>query len=452
MAVKTRCPHCKKVFSLKSDASVGKKCRCTNCEEQFVVKKFKAPEAAKEKEAPEEEYDYSYDDEDYEVPEEEEVEEYDEPPKRKSSGGGRSRSKKTPKKKGGANWLMPVIIISIALPAVGLLGWGGYLLVTKVFMGNVVNMAHFPEETELLVYIRPREIWNAPLLNDLKNLPTVAEQIKKAQTGVDVQPSDIDSITIGVTHITEAGRSRLTFGLSGAGSTQKTMIVMRFTRDIPPSEIEKQPGISKSQYNNHSIYRSRTSYWQPDPRTLVIADDAVLRAAIDRGSQVFRFKHLDLGNSKQHLMMVSGPRGETAPNKTADPTTLDGAMNRYTKGVYFGLKVDTGLTAEFKSACFSSDDATKLKEVFEKEIASNKTKIGTINPIIANQIQPLLAVGREALDSLKVSTAGSTVTINGQVSNKLADAIKQMSQNPLFSSGAGQPIPPGQMQMTPGGN
>lgn len=65
MAIKTKCPHCSKVLTLKSEAAVGKKVPCPQCKETFTVKRLRKKKPAEEPaEEPVEEYD-DYDDQAY---------------------------------------------------------------------------------------------------------------------------------------------------------------------------------------------------------------------------------------------------------------------------------------------------------------------------------------------------------------------------------------------------
>lgn len=450
MALRTQCPHCDKVFSLKNAATLGKKLRCPKCEEPFVVKKYKAPE-----EQPAEEYDYSYDDEDYEAPADDEGESEEEAPRRKSSGGSRSKSKKKTSKKGSgaAKVLIPILIGAIGLGAVGLFGWGAYFVFSKLGGRNIVNMQYFPEETEMLFHVRPADMWNAPLLADVRNNPAVAQQMKEAQQGLDIQVTDIDSVTIGVTNIAQRQMfnrfSGVATGPMASAGPQQTLGVMRLTRDITAADMEKIPGATKATHGSQSLQVRQNGFkqvtqWLASPRLVVFGDDALVKAAIDRGSKEFRFKHFDIGSTKNQFMMVAAPRGEAKPASGGLPGSLDAVMNQHAKGMYLGLSLTSEVVMDSKVTCFSSEGATAIKAEFDKGINQAKQQLTGLNPLIASQIQPLIAVGNETLNSLKVTASGSNVNVEGRISNKIVDAFKQLSSNPMFSGmmGGGMNPPP----------
>lgn len=454
MALQTQCPHCDKIFSLKNSATLGKKLKCPKCAEPFVVKKYKAPE-----EEPADDYNFDYDEEDYEAPEETEPEEEEEAPRRKSSGGSRSKKKTSKKGGGGAKALVPILIGVAAVSVLGLVGWGGFVLISKLGGGNIVDMKYFPEETEMIFHLRPADIWNAPMLADVRNNSLVVKQLEEAKQGVDMQPTDMESITVGITNLSERKMfNRFTGAAMGpamAAGQQQTFGVIRLKKDANPADLEKVPGVTKSTHAGQTLYSNNrsgksVSTWLANPRLIAFGDDALVKAAIDRGSKEFRFKHLDFGKVRSSISMIAAPRGEAKPGTGGAPGSVDAVMNQHSKGIYLGIDISSEVTMESRVVCFSADGAKAVKGEFDKGIATAKQQIAQVPPFIANTVKPLIDVGTETLNSMKVTTSGSDVLVEGRITNKIVDAFKQMSNNPMFSGMMGEGMqPPPNMPIQP---
>ncbi len=446
MAIQTKCPHCDKVFTVKAADAIGKKCRCPKCSEPFVVKKYKAPQP-KEEEAPADEYDYSYDDDEEYDNGADDYEEVEEAPRRKSSGGSRSKGKKSSKKGGGApKWILPLLVGVVGVLGLGGLGYGGFVLISKFAGGNIVDMKYFPEETEMIFHVKPGQIWNAPLLADLKNNPVIAAQMKQQQQGLDLEPTDIESVTVGVTNISERRMfnrfSGVAMGPAMSQGPQQSLIVMRLKKDISDADLTKQPNFSSKFHKEQKIVERweagrQICQWLASPRLVVLGDEAAVKAAIDRGPKEFRFKHFDIGNTKHQIVMVVGTRGEAKPGTATGRSGIDAAMDKHSKGMYFGVSLNSDVTFDAKISCFDSTGATSIKTELDKGLAAAKNGLASLNPLIANQVQAILPVAKETLDSVKIDASGSNVKIDGRISNKISDAFKQLASNPLFSGAFG---------------
>jgi len=152
------CPNCGAGLKLKSKTFVGKKVPCPKCKQPFVVE-----------EPPEDEFledDFGGGD-DYQEEEEEE-----QPRAKKASKGGKGKKKS---KGGGGSGIVLMIgggILGVAL-LVGVV-YGAMSLLSGMG-GSSGWTAWMPEDTDMVIRVKPSDLANSPFLKPVMDHPTLSK-------------------------------------------------------------------------------------------------------------------------------------------------------------------------------------------------------------------------------------------------------------------------------------
>ncbi len=437
--VSTQCPHCEKVMKLKSSAMLGKKVACPKCGESFTIKRYKEPEEVEEYDDAEE--DYGEPAEDYEDYEE------DAPRRRSASSSSRRSKGKTAKKsRGTPTWIAPLMIgIVVVLGLGGVIAGGVYIIPKLSFGSNIVNMAYLPAETEMVIHVRPQEIWNAALLAPIRDNPQLKQLVaQQAANGMQIEATDIQSLTMGFTGIAEKRRVN-PFG-GGLGpvvrpSNEKFVGVMRLSKDVTEDLLQKIPGSSKEAHNGQSVYTSAqrgrsVGMWLAAPRAMVFGDAAEVKKAIDRGATEPRLKRFDFANAKQHFFIALAPENPVSSGNVPAVGTPDqkltASLDKNAKGFCFGMSVTSDIAMQVQVPCFDSAGAKALHTDIEAILTDAKSKMGSQPAPPIPLLQSLMDVGKETMNSMAATQSGSMVTVNGRVPAKLGDVIKEGMANPMF--------------------
>lgn len=444
----TQCPHCDKILKLKTTASLGKKVACPRCSEPFVVKRYKELEVIEDDV---DEY------EDYETPEDE-VEEVR--PRRSSSrSGGRSSKKGKKKSGGGAKWLMPLLIGIGVVVGVGAIGTLGYFVVGKLGGRNTVNLQYLPAETEVLMHVRPAELWNAPILADVRDLPAVQQQLKQsilADHGIEMGPTDCESVTLAVIDLDDKSLYNRHIGSEGPVTTlrrlPKTIAVMRLTKDLSDADLLKVPGATQQTHAGQTILvrtqnLQTVGIWRATSRSIVFGDVDQVKKAIDRGPSEPRLKRFDFVNAK-HSLFVAFLCDETKrPSKTSPETELilklKSAMGRdpslkmkssidnHMKAGSFGLSLTSDIEFEVQALAYDSAGTKALQTDFTAFLDEAKKELQSVPPNPLPAVQAFMEIAKESLGTVKADAKGKEVRITGRVPNKIVVAVKEALASPL---------------------
>lgn len=393
--VQIQCPHCQALMKLKSRDPLGKQVPCPKCKTPFV---------AKEKAAPQDDYD-DYDD--YEAEDEfAEDDGFDDDfaprPKRKS--GGKKKSSKKKKKSGSNKGLKIGLIIGgsvLGVALVGLIIW----LVMGLF-SKKLDLAYLPEDATLISVTRYADIWGSSLVQDsLESKDKDACDKMKDEWGI--HPKEIESVTRG----------------SGDGQSIR---VVRTTVDMDPEKILKHAGdYSKETYDEKDYYKfgSRAIYF-PDSRTAVCGTEDSVKKAIDRGPDA---------KARDDLKFVD------AGYDTVSVTLFDSDSRRSTFGLFPGAFKDSDALKRVKGQvqgasyssssvksyyalrCGSVEDAKagyesaleKLKEQREdidEEAEKMRTALKKFGRLSDDEIDDEIAAMKQTLRSVSISRSGDVIT------------------------------------------
>ncbi len=462
MSTMTKCPNCSKVLKLKSESAFGKKTACPQCREPFTVKPFrkKKKEAKPVVEEPEDEYDDyedygdtygDYDDTAYDdYGGDDQYDDYEPAPKRSASS--KSSKKKSKKKKKAAGlppWLKFVAIGLAGVVVVGGLAGALVMAVGSFGGGNVIDLAWLPEDADLFVRVEPDELWNAPMLATVRDNEMVKNMMEQAaqQGGVKIGLSDIDSVTLAGLDMSDTYQQR--DGLLGnrvgtptiAKKADAKMIgVVRFNKDITPADLGDDAEGRKNDHGGKSYYSAPNgqAIYLADARTMLVGQEGLVTAAMDRGPTEPRVSRIDFVNPRHQLIFVIAPpkildaeARSQVPSSSATPALqkVEKSLTESTKAFAFGLSLTSDIEMEVQMQCFSSSEAETLKTDLDTALAELKTQFESSAGQLPPQFADFAAIGKETIDSLSAKKNGDGISVALQVPGRITTSVQDAIAN-----------------------
>lgn len=355
-AITVRCPACKASLNLKSRSAVGKRVPCPKCKKPFVVK---APLAEENDEMAF--LNVSESDGAMEMPPEEEEEFAAALAPRSAPGKSARGAGKKGKAKPAASfdWVTPLLTGLAALIVIGLLGGGGYFVYALIDLKvvNKIDLTYLPPDADLVVHVRVDDVMNSPIMQSALAVPAVKQAIDKVASETHISPSDIKTITLGATGVSNADFSKLVpmpaMGMAGggmpggpagppggagpAGGSEKTraVIVIRATKNLPAEVVTKIPGYEAATHKSMTYYRPSTPQLrnaQPvlclaAPDVLIIADESEVQRIADNGPNQKRraeFDFVETGPQIVIAMLQKKSVAGSAPGPGGGPSGAPG--------------------------------------------------------------------------------------------------------------------------------
>jgi hypothetical protein len=476
--ISIRCPKCKAKLKLKNRSAIGKKVPCPKCKQPFVVKPLPKPEDEPDflSELDSFDEDYGLPDEDYGGPALPPI-----PGRRTSSRqGSRKRSQST-------NWQKPALIAGGSL--LGVVVLVGLIWVSVSALSgsgnnerlNKLNLAYLPPDSELVVSVRIAEAWKSPILRSLVNKPGVLKSIDEIREKIGLEPTDIESVIVGASGLSERERKLRAQQKNRVGGQQPrglmsvlrpdleglTMIAVVRTskafdkqKFLDYAEKEKKIPIEKIETATH---RGETYYRIPSPgksgagfggaffpndKTIVLGSEKDLKSAIERGSTVKVRPELDFIDLDQHVLFAFVPKDRSAfakrdpmplHNASEAQQKLQEAMNKSLHGFSFGLTLTDGIDFQLQMDCTDSDRAgqinTHLKEVLDESLAEGRRKIAETKKQFAGRKQAtppvwleLLEVAEAVIDSVRSEQSSTMVVVKAAVPASAGSTLAKIPQ------------------------
>ena len=453
MSLKSQCPNCSKVLTLKTSAALGKRVPCPKCKEPFVVAKFKEEELEVLDDDEYDDYeDDAYDDyDDYEEDYDDYEDDYDdyEQPRRRSRPAAKpakGRGSKKKRKSGGGipPWVYGAIGGTVA---VALLIAAGLFLASSLggLGGNVMDLTYLPENADLFIYVEPSAIMDAEMLAPLKEQQQFQVAMDRAKNDMPAAFNEIASVTMAGVDSFDKQRVNL-FGGGRVGpvqrADQKLIGVMRFRKDITGDDIKKMRGFSEAKYNNQDYYvnmPSSMAFWLADSRTAVFGTTSEVNKAMERGPKEPRIKRIDFASVDHQFVMIIAPEKVIPEEGSATGTTsfdqLERTMSKAAKGMFVGVSVGSGIDVEVGVQCQDSSQAETLKGDFDKVVAEGKAKLNEAGASNPPEMQALFDSIQKTMDSVSVSKSGQLVSMSAKVPPEISKAIEDLSKNPLMMMG-----------------
>ncbi|MBL8814077.1 MAG: hypothetical protein JNM43_28170 [Planctomycetaceae bacterium] len=347
-----------------------------------------------------------------------------------------------------------LLIWLIAFGVILGVGAGGYFLyrnLPDLGGGNFVDLDYLPQNVDAVVHVRLAEILRAPVLDTLRQKNPAA--FNNGMTNV-IQPEDVESLTIGVWEAGSGGAQVQVPGpaalLAGGGSVPGWIAVARCSRAVNPGGA----GLSIAEkYNGVDLYRDadNTYHWFADTYTVVMGGAAEIKACVDRNGKEFRQTKFDFAPSSGQVVIAavgmksqgagtSALPGSPMANAAQLQNLVQSNVDRWgmSLGISSSISIDLGLN------CKSGSGAQQIQTEIQNLLGQGRSQLNQLasSPFAAApQLQTVVKLGGELLDSIKVSQSGTTVSLSAAVQKSQIDQIAGLADS---MSGPGSLMrPPG---------
>jgi hypothetical protein len=452
------CSHCGAKLKLKSAAAVGKKVACPKCQKPFVVK------------APEKEDDDMFGDlpmDDFGGGEEESEEEQEEAPVRRKGGSSKTAAPAKGKKKRGKSsssdmgaMMMTVLFV---LLGVGALGGAGYAVYSFLPGGGGGIAAYLPEATDVVVYIRPGDLLQSPIVSPLMNEPTVKAQTDKMSQEFGFTLTDIESVTLGGINAMDRVSNS---GAMGA-PTLPTAANDKFVgviRTKTPVDLEalnnKLPTKGTTVAHNGVSYLSFTrdgatfGAYRAEEKLVVIGSEAELKSAIDSKGAApakARFKFVD---TSQQFVIAMAPKDPAALKRVMDyqsfrkvGNTQVNTSENLVNGVSIGVRLTGDVTLVVDEQFISSSSAKGSAEGRKTELSQSvaqleaqKAQFGMM-AMMMPALPKLMDQATTSLKNAKVAASGSRLRTEVTFPGSMVADIKSLASTAMAMQGMGGGFP-----------
>jgi hypothetical protein len=443
--IPVQCPGCLATLNLPDSSKLGKKIRCPKCSDVFVA------EAAE--------------DEDFE--DEEEAPAKSRGGKKRPAAAGKKGGGKKSKSSDGNN--VP-LIAGGAIAAVVLLVGGLYF--AGVFGGGAqplpappmaeaapaapmapvappappapppVNPAErilalrwLPADTELLIHIKVAELWQAPLLKKLVDMPETAAQVQQMIKEIGMGPTDIESVTFGLGDLKGVQEAVMTRAMGIPSQTiPKLHLVFRTKKTLNHDDMMKAlPQLHSVDHGTKKYIQNKVgpaeemAGWVADSNTFIMAPVDQLKVTMDRGeSTTPARKELLFADPAPHVVVILAPKDTKSLTQSAHPFVrptpeaqeMERVLNESVLAGGLGISVRGGFDVQTALLFKDAESAGKVKAEFENGIAQGKSQF----QVIKGAAPPLLAeLGEMLLNNVKVENQNTVL----KISTGLPDSVQQ---------------------------
>lgn len=330
-----------------------------------------------------------------------------------------------------------VLIWLIAFGVILGVGAGGYFLYRNLpdISGNFVDLDYLPQNVDAVVHVRLASLLKAPVLDTIRRKNPAA--FNNGMTNV-IQPEDIDSLTIGIWEAGSGGAEvpGAAMLLAGGGGAPGWIAVARCSRAVNPGGV----GLSLAEkYNGVDLYRdtSNTYLWFADTYTVVMGDQAEIKAAVDRNGKEFRQEKFDFAPSSGEVVIaVVGMQNKGAAASSlgstpfANAAQLQNLMHSNVDRWGMSLGVSSNISMDLGLNCKSGSGAQQIQTELQNLLSQGRSQLNLLSSSpfgAAPQLQTIVKLGGELLDGIKVSQSGTTVSLTALIQKSQLDQIANLA-------------------------
>jgi tetratricopeptide (TPR) repeat protein len=325
---------------------------------------------------------------------------------------------------------------------------------------NAINLAWLPLDVEVIIRLKVRELWDSSMLTAVKESPETKTSLKIMQDELNMSPRDIDSVTVGLSGATELAMTGAADPTALVSAKDQAIIVVRTRLPFDPQIVEKRTDdYEVATHDGKRFYRSlkfgeMPCIYLPDSKTIVLAEEEPLKAAISQGDAATNRPEFEFVDSSSHLAIAFVPTDPFALTETI-PATGSGsnALDRLTTaakdqllGVGLGISLTDSVDLEVRVLCVDDKAAAEIDASIAELMIEAKglwtlAKGGVPVPI-AGVVDSII---RAQKNSAKAEVASISTRISGQSIERAIASAQEML--PMLMMGAmtglGGAMPPG---------
>lgn len=316
---------------------------------------------------------------------------------------------------------------------------------------GAINFAYLPADTEALIHVRVKELWNAPLLAPLKLLPPVSENLAKMKTEVGFTIAEVETVTF-ATNEAQAG-------VAVAAEADPTMppmpppfvFVVRTSVDLDPTKLEANAEFEKLEENGKTFFKAKTGdflVYVAEPRVYVGGSDALVKAAFDMPATAEPNPNFAFVDASKQIVVAGSPKdleglkamipdevGLGIPAlddlaKALQASDLKGAALAIgvTKGIQLEIRVAVGSQAQ------AADVAKPLGDLVNFGKQSFTLAKGSLPP-------PVASLADKVLKTVKHGSSGESATLSLEVTDATIQEAMLAAPALMQLAPPGLPIP-----------
>lgn len=238
---------------------------------------------------------------------------------------------------------------------------------------TAVNLAWLPAGAEVLINVNVRELWIAPMLAIVKESPGTKATLQQMQNELNMQPRDVDSVTVAISGVTELALAGAADPTALASGTDQVVMVIRTRLPFDPQIVQRRTDdYEAATHDGKPFYRALNDempcVYLPDSKTVVLAEEEPLKAAIEQGADAAERPEFAFMDASRHVAVAWVPNDpfaltEKIPTAGSGSDAFDRlatALKDQLLGVGLGVSVTDSVELEVRVLCVDAPAASEV--------------------------------------------------------------------------------------------
>ena len=314
---------------------------------------------------------------------------------------------------------------------------------------NALNVAWLPADAEVVINVRVRELLLSPMLAALLAAPETQANLKIMKDELNLEPRDIESVTIGLRGATELAMTGAANPAALASGKENVVIVVRTRSPFDPQVVQRRTeDFEAAAHDGKQFYRSLNPDDTPciylaDSKTVVIAEEEQLKSSIDQGIGTGSRPEFEFVDASSHLAIAFVPNDpfsltESIPTEGSGSDALDRlttAVKDQLLGVGLGISLNDSLEFEVRALCVDGAAATEVDASIADLMNEGKglwtLMKGEVPAPIAGVVDSII---RAQKNSATAEVASLSTRLSAQSIERVVESAKEML--PMLMMGA----------------
>ncbi|MGZ0173671.1 MAG: tetratricopeptide repeat protein [Planctomycetales bacterium] len=315
---------------------------------------------------------------------------------------------------------------------------------------NALNIAYLPADAEVVINIRVRELAAAPMLAALQASPQGQGGLQIMKGELNLEPRDIDSLTVGISGAVELAMAGAADPTSVATGKDQFVIVVRTRAPFDSQVVQRRTEVFEAAtHDGKQYYRSLNtdeipSVYVADSKTVVLAEEEQLKTLIDLGGAAAAARpEFEFVDATRHIVIAFVPDDpfaltEALPTEGSGSDAFDRlatAAKDQLLGLGITVSFSDSLELEVRALCVDNAAATEVNAAVADLMNEGKglwalAKGGVPAPI-AGVVNSII---RAQKNSATAEVASLSTRLSAQSIERAVEGAKEML--PMLMMGA----------------
>jgi tetratricopeptide (TPR) repeat protein len=305
---------------------------------------------------------------------------------------------------------------------------------------TAVNVAWLPVRAEVIINVNVRELWSSPMLDIVKESPETKASLQQMQNELNMQPRDIDSVTVALSDVTELAMAGAADPTALASGTDQVVMVIRTRSPFDPQIVQRRTDdFEAATHDGKPFYRALNEdmpcVYLPDSKTVVLAEEEPLKAAIEQGADAADRPEFAFMDASRHVAVAWVPNDpfaltEQIPTEGSGSDALDRlatALKDQLLGIGLGVSLSDSVELEFRVLCVDGPAATEVDASLADLINEGKGLWGFAKGEVPAPIAGLVdSIIRAQKNSATNEVASVSTRISGQSIERAIASAEEM--------------------------